>query len=223
MELCGGTHVKRTSQLGSFKIINEIGISAGIRRIEALSGQAVFEYLSDRNVVVNQLSDLLKSNPNQLLDRVSSLQKELLIKNKELVKIKSELASFKYSSLSSKAEKIGSFSFLVTQIDGVDGNSLQSTALDLTSKIGDNSAVVLGVVSDDSKKLFFVASFGSNLLSIGFHAGKFINNVAKICGGGGGGKPNFAQAGAKNVDKFLEALDFAKAELIENFKDNQNK
>ena len=79
MELCGGTHVKTTSELGSFKIISDEGISAGVRRIEALSGQSAFDYFSDRNALVNQLSDLLKANPNQLFERVNNLQAELTI------------------------------------------------------------------------------------------------------------------------------------------------
>jgi len=96
MELCGGTHVKTTSELGSFKIISEEGISAGVRRIEALSGQSAFDYFSDRNALVNQLSDLLKANPNQLFERVNNLQAELINKNKEIQKMKDEIAYFKY-------------------------------------------------------------------------------------------------------------------------------
>ena len=91
MELCGGTHVKTTSELGSFKIISEEGISAGVRRIEALSGQSALDYFSDRNALVNQLSDLLKANPNQLFERVNNLQAELINKNKEIQKMKDEM------------------------------------------------------------------------------------------------------------------------------------
>ncbi len=214
MELCGGTHVKTTSELGSFKIISEEGISAGVRRIEALSGQSALDYFSDRNALVNQLSDLLKANPNQLFERVNNLQAELINKNKEIQKMKDEIAYFKYSSIQSSAEIVNSFSILVNQIDGLDGNSLQSAALNLTSHLGNKAIVVLGgIPNPENRKLLFVVSLGNDAVKIGFHAGKLINEIARICSGGGGGKPNFAQAGAKDIDKLSDALDYAKNHL----------
>ena len=211
MELCGGTHVKTTSELGSFKIISEEGISAGVRRIEALSGQSALDYFSDRNALVNQLSDLLKANPNQLFERVNNLQAELINKNKEIQKMKDEIAYFKYSSIKSSAEIVNSFSILVNQIDGLDGNSLQSAALNLTSHLGNKAIVILGgIPNPENRKLLFVVSLGDTVVKIGLHAGKLINEIARICSGGGGGKPNFAQAGAKDIDKLSDALDYAK-------------
>ncbi len=211
MELCGGTHVKTTSELGSFKIISEEGISAGVRRIEALSGQSALDYFSDRNALVNQLSDLLKANPNQLFERVNNLQAELINKNKEIKKMKDEIAYFKYSSIKSSAEIVNSFSILVNQIDGLDGNSLQSAALNLTSHLGNKAILILGgIPNPENRKLLFVVSLGDDAVKIGLHAGKLINEIARICSGGGGGKPNFAQAGAKDIDKLSDALDYAK-------------
>ena len=224
MELCGGTHVKTTSELGCFKIISEEGISAGVRRIEALSGQSAFDYFTDRNSLVNELSDLLKANPNQLFDRVNYLQSELINKNREIQKMKDEIAYYKYSSLISSAEKVSSFSILVSQIDGLDGNSLQSAALNLTSKLGDKSLVILGgIPNPENKKLLFVVSFGDAIVKIGFHAGKLINDIAKICSGGGGGKPNFAQAGAKDIDKLNLALEYARNDLFKKLKSYSDK
>ena len=217
MELCGGTHVKRTSELGCFKIISEIGISSGIRRIEALSGQSILSYLSENIAVINKLNDLLKSNSNQLFERVSALQVELTNKNKEIKKISSELASLKYMALLSSVEIISSCSIIIHQLDGLDGNMLQSAGLDLISKLGSNSAVIIGGIPDKKhKKLLFVVSLGSDLVRRGFHAGKIVNNIAVICKGGGGGKPNIAQAGAKNVDNIDEAFKYAKDFLLEN-------
>ena len=211
MELCGGTHVKTTSELGSFKIISEEGISAGVRRIEALSGQSALDYFSDRNALVNQLSDLLKANPNQLFERVNNLQAELINKNKEIQKMKDEIAYFKYSSIKSSAEIVNSFSILVNQIDGLDGNSLQSAALNLTSHLGNKAIVILGgIPNPENRKLLIVVSLSDDVVKIGLHAGKLINEIARICSGGGGGKPNFAQAGAKDIDKLSDALDYAK-------------
>ena len=214
MELCGGTHVRKTSDVGSFKIISELGISSGIRRIEALSGQLVLDYLKERDDTVNKLSDLLKASPSQLFERVNSLQSELINKNKEIQKMKDEIAYFKYSSLSSSANKIGLFSLIISQLDGLDGNSLQSAALDLTSKLGDKSVVILGGIPDkENRKLLFVVSFGEDLVKRGMHAGKLINDISRICSGGGGGKPNFAQAGAKDIDKLNDALEYARKDL----------
>ena len=215
MELCGGTHVKTTSELGSFKIISEEGISAGVRRIEALSGQSTFEYFSQRNTLVNQLSDLLKANPNQLFERVNNLQAELINKNKEIKKMKDEIAYFKYSSIKSSAEIVNSFSILVNQIDGLDGNSLQSSALNLTAHLGNKAIVILGgIPKPENRKLLFVVSLGDDSVKIGLHAGKLINEISRICSGGGGGKPNFAQAGAKDIDKLSDALEYARNHLL---------
>ncbi len=224
MELCGGTHVKTTSELGSFKIISEEGISAGVRRIEALSGQSALDYFSDRNALVNQLSDLLKANPNQLFERVNNLQTELINKNKEIQKMKDEIAYFKYSSIKSSAEIVNSFSILVNQIDGLDGNSLQSAALNLTSHLGNKAIVILGgIPNPENRKLLFVVSLGDDVVKIGLHAGKLINGIARICSGGGGGKPNFAQAGAKDIDKLSDALDYAKNYLQKTLANHSDK
>ena len=224
MELCGGTHVKTTSELGSFKIISEEGISAGVRRIEALSGQSALDYFSDRNALVNQLSDLLKANPNQLFERVNNLQAELINKNKEIQKMKDEIAYFKYSSIKSSAEIVNSFSILVNQIDGLDGNSLQSAALNLTSHLGNKAIVILGgIPNPENRKLLFAVSLGDDAVKIGLHAGKLINEIARICSGGGGGKPNFAQAGAKDIDKLSDALDYAKNYLQKTLANHSDK
>ncbi len=224
MELCGGTHVKTTSELGSFKIISEEGISAGVRRIEALSGQSALDYFSDRNTLVNQLSDLLKANPNQLFERVNNLQAELFNKNKEIQKMKDEIAYFKYSSIKSSAEIVNSFSILVNQIDGLDGNSLQSAALNLTSHLGNKAIVILGgIPNPENIKLLFVVSLGDDAVKIGLHAGKLINEIARICSGVGGGKPNFAQAGAKDIDKLSDALNYAKNHLQKTLESHSDK
>jgi len=224
MELCGGTHVRRTSEVGSFKIVSELGISSGIRRIEALSGQLVLDYLKERDDTVNKLCDLLKASPKQLYERVNYLQSELVYKNKEIQKMKAEIAYFKYSSLTSSANKIGLFSFIISQIDGLDGSSLQTAALDLTSKMGEKSVVILGGIPErENRKLLFVVSIGKDLVHKGLHAGKLINDISRICSGGGGGKPNFAQAGAKDVDKLNIALEYARQDLIKKLQNYSDK
>ena len=103
---------------------------------------------------------------------------------------------------------------IISQLDGLDGNSLQSAALDLTSKLGDKSVVILGGIPDkENRKLLFVVSFGEDLVKRGMHAGKLINDISRICSGGGGGKPNFAQAGGKDIDKLSDALEYARKDL----------
>ena len=129
--------------------------------------------------------------------------------------MKVEIARFKYSSLIKCTEKIGSFSILVNELNGLEANSLQSAALDLTEKLGSKSAVIIAGLPEKNHNLLFVVSFGSELIAKGFHAGKFINKIAKICSGGGGGKSNFAQAGAKDFTKLNEALVFAKKSLTD--------
>ena len=128
--------------------------------------------------------------------------------------MKDEIAYFKYSSLSSSVKKIGLFSLIISQLDGLDGRSLQSAALDLTSKLGDKSVVILGGIPEkENRKLLFVVSVGQDLVKRGIHAGKLINDISRICAGGGGGKPNFAQAGAKDTDKLNVALEYARKDL----------
>ena len=224
MELCGGTHVASTSELGYFKIITEQGISSGIRRIEALSGQSVLDYFTERNTIINKLTDLLKTNPSTLYERVSSIQNELTNKTKEIKLIKAKLSYLKYSPLLSSVEKLGTYPIIVSQIDGLDGEALQTAALDLLSKLGEKSAVILACIPEDSnKKLLFAISFGTELVSLGLHAGKLINEMAKICSGGGGGKPNIAQAGAKNIENISPALDYGKKYLIKKLVDQSDK
>ena len=215
MELCGGTHVKSTSKLGYFKIISELGISSGIRRIEALSGQSVLDYFIERNLIIDNLTDFLKTNTKELEERVTSIQNELISKTKEIKKLKAKLAYSKYSSLLSSVEEFGNYPAIISQIDGLDGDLLQSAALDLLSKLGEKAAIILVSIPDKSnQKILFVVCFGSELVSLGLHAGKLISEMAKLCSGGGGGRPNIAQAGAKNIKNISVALNYGKQYLI---------
>ena len=140
----------------------------------------------------------------------------MINKTKEIKKIKSKLAFFKYSALLESVEKMGSYKTIISQINGLDGDLLQTAALDLLSKLGEKSAVILVSIPDEShNKLLFVISFGSELVSLGLHAGKLINEMSKICSGGGGGRPNIAQAGAKDINSIDDALDYGKKYLLE--------
>jgi len=219
MELCGGTHVANTAEIGLFKIIGESGVAAGIRRIEAVAGPAVLAYLNERDAVVKVLGDRFKAQPAEILDRVSALQDELKATSKALASAREELALAKSAALASQAESIGSgedaFALLVARLDGVDGGGLQSAAQQLADQLGAGAAVVLGGLPDPAElaKVILVAAFGKAVIAKGLKAGTFIGGVAKACGGGGGGRPNLAQAGGRDGAALDGALEAANQDL----------
>ncbi|BBD65537.1 alanyl-tRNA synthetase [Nostoc commune NIES-4072] len=211
MELCGGTHVSNTAEIGVFKIISEAGVASGVRRIEAVSGPAILDYLNLRDKVVKDLSDRFKVKPEEVPDRITSLQSELRNTQKELETLKVQLAIAKSDSLLQTAETVGDSKIIVAQLEDVDPESLKTAAERLLQKIG-NGAVVLGSVPEEGK-VSIVAAFSSEVNKKGLQAGKFVGAIAKICGGGGGGRPNLAQAGGRDASKLPEALQQAESEL----------
>jgi alanyl-tRNA synthetase len=212
MELCGGTHVSNTAEIGVFKIISEAGVASGVRRIEAVSGPAILDYLNVRDTVVKDLSDRFKVKPEELPDRITVLQNELKNTQKELENLKSQLAIVKSDQLLQTVETVGNYKILVAQLEDVDAESLKTAAERLQQKLGAGAAVVLGSVPEVGK-VSLVAAFSPEVNQKGLQAGKFIGAIAKICGGGGGGRPNLAQAGGRNASKLPEALEKAKGEL----------
>jgi alanyl-tRNA synthetase len=211
MELCGGTHVSNTSEIGLFKIMSETGVASGVRRIEAVAGQAVGDYLAVRDAVTKDLSDRFKVKPEEIPDRITSLQTELKNAQKQIEALQQQLALTKAESLLAEAESIGDFKLIVAQLDGIDGESLKTAADRLLSKLG-NGAVVLGSIPE-AGKVTLVAAFSKSVNAKGLQAGKFIGAIAQICGGGGGGRPNLAQAGGKDPDKLPDALNEARTQL----------
>ncbi|MBW4640435.1 MAG: alanine--tRNA ligase [Gloeocapsa sp. UFS-A4-WI-NPMV-4B04] len=211
MELCGGTHVRNTAEIGVFKIVSETGISSGVRRIEAVAGPAVLDYLNVRDKVVRELSDRFKVKPEELPQRVTGLQNELRTVQKQLESLKGQLALAKSESLITKAESVGNYKILVADLGDVEPESLKTAGERLLQKLG-NGAVVLGSVPEDGK-VSLVAAFSPDVNKKGLQAGKFIGAIAKICGGGGGGRPNLAQAGGRDPSKLPEALDIARTDL----------
>jgi alanyl-tRNA synthetase len=210
MELCGGTHVANTAEIGLVKIIAEVGVAAGVRRIEAVAGPAVLEYLNLRDGVVRDLSDRFKVKPEEIGDRITALQEELKAAQKQLTAVKSELALAKADQLLAKAEQLGEFQMLVAQMDGVDAAAMQTAAEQLQQKLK-AGAVVLGG-APEADKVSLVAAFSPEVVKLA-QAGKFIGGIAKICGGGGGGRPNLAQAGGRDASKLPEALNAATQQL----------
>lgn len=216
MELCGGTHVNNTAEIGVFKIISEAGVSSGVRRIEAVSGASVLDYLNVRDQVTKDLCFRFKIKPEEIPDRITTLQTELRNSEKAIQTLKSQLAIVKSDSLLTTAETLGEHKIIVSQLEDVDAESLKDAAERLLQKIG-NGAVVLGSIPEEGK-VSIVAAFSSQVNKKGLQAGKFVGAVAKICGGGGGGKPNLAQAGGRDASKLPQALETAKNDLLAGLK-----
>jgi len=214
MELCGGTHVNNTAEIGVFKIVSETGVASGIRRIEAVAGPAVLDYLNLRDKVVKELSDRFKAKPEELPERITTIQNELKASQKQLETLKQELALAKSDQLLSQAESVGEFKVLVANLGDIEPDALKTAAERLQQKLGE-SAVILGSVPTEGK-VSLVAAFSAKIhKDKKLQAGKFIGGIAKLCGGGGGGRPNLAQAGGRDSSKLPEALDTAKRQLIE--------
>ena len=221
MELCGGTHVANTAEIGLFKIVGESGVAAGIRRIEAVAGPAVLAWVQERDTVVRQLGDRFKVQPGEIVERVSALQEELKATSKALAAARSELAVAKAAALAAQAEAVAPavggalFQLLVSRLDGVESAGLQSAAQGLADQLGAGAAVLLGGLPEpaDAGKVVLVAAFGPAVIAAGPKAGTFLGGVAKACGGGGGGRPNLAQAGGRDGAALDGALAAAKQEL----------
>ena len=215
MELCGGTHVANTAEIGLFKIIGESGVAAGIRRIEAVAGPAVLAYLNERDAVVKQLGERFKAQPGEIVERVAQLADELKASQKALAAAREELALEKSAALAVQAVVVGEYRLLVARLDGVEGGGLQSAAQGLADQLGDGAAVVLGGLPDpaDLGKVILVAAFGPAVIAAGPKAGAFIGGIAKVCGGGGGGRPNLAQAGGRDGAALNGALAAAREQL----------
>ena len=213
MELCGGTHVSNTSEIGAFKVVSEGGIASGVRRIEAVAGQAAVEYLNGVDGVVRGLAGALKARPDELGARVAAMQDELKAASKQLAELRSQLAVAKTAALASKAERAPSgAALLVATVDGVDAKALQEAAASLAASLGDPAAVLLATTSADGKANFACA-LSPAVVKGGLQAGKVVGAVAKVCGGGGGGKPALAQAGGRDASKLEEALALARETL----------
>jgi alanyl-tRNA synthetase len=211
LELCGGTHVRNTSEIGLFKILSESGIGSGVRRIEAATGKRAFEYLEQQFTILKTSAEFLKTNLQDVPSRITQLQesiKELTRTNESLLAKQSQSAVVE---LQNQWENIDGVAVLAAQVEAPDMDSLRKMMDDLKEK--QDGIIVLGATYED--KVNLVASVSANYVQKGFHAGKLIKEVASICGGGGGGRPNMAQAGGKRPEKLQEALQQVKVWVTE--------
>lgn len=202
-ELCGGTHVSNTSNIGLFKIISESSTAAGVRRIEAITGKAVYDYINEMEENINEISSIVKSNKANIINKIKSLVEDVKEKEKEIEALKSKMAvSLADDILSSKVEVEG-INLITYKIDNMDMNTLRNLGDKIKDKL--NSGVIV-LASIAEGKLSFVSMVTKDLVDKGIHAGNIIREVAKATGGGGGGRPDMAQAGGKDINKVDEAL-----------------
>ena len=202
-ELCGGTHVMNTSNIGLFKIISEAGIAAGVRRIEAISGSSVYEYLNQMEDEIDDLSNILKTNKENLLDKARSLTEELKGKDREINSLKGKMATNIAEDILSSKIMVDDVPLITYKVNDLDMNSLRNLGDEIRNRLGSGVLVLASIVED---KISFVSMVTKDLNTQGISAGNIIKEVAKATGGSGGGRPDMAQAGGKDVDKIEAAL-----------------
>ena len=209
-EFCGGTHVKNTGEISAFKIISESGVAAGVRRIEAITGDNVFAYYAKLEDELNQAAKVVKSTPANLVDRLEHLMAELKALQSENESLKSKAAKDALGDVMDQVVEVKGVKLLATSVDGVDMNGLRDLGDQLKEKLGDGVVVI---ASSCDGKVNLIAMATDNAMAAGAHAGNLIKAIASKVGGGGGGRPNMAQAGGKNPAGIPDAIAEAKAAL----------
>ncbi len=213
LELCGGCHVKRTSEIGLFKIVSESGIGAGTRRIEAVTGKAAFERLNQFMSQLEEMAGQLKSSVGMLPEKLDSLLQQLKTLEKENESLQTKLGQAEADDIKSSADSVNNVTVLAKKVEAGDMNQLR-TMIDQLKQSFSSAVIVLASVNDG--KVNLAAAVTKDLNQRGFHAGKLIKEVATRCGGGGGGRPDMAQAGGKNPGQVPEALSYVKEYVAQN-------
>ena len=211
IEFCGGTHVKNTSEIMAFKIISETGVAAGVRRIEALTSDGLMKYYADVEEKLKNAAHLLKATPDNLGDKISHMMAENKSLHSEIESLKSKMAQEAAGDVMDQVKEVKGVKLLAAQIDGVDMNGLRDLGDQLKEKLGEG-VVVLASGNDGKVSLMATATDGA--MKKGAHAGNLVKGIAGCVGGGGGGRPNMAQAGGKNPAGIPDALAKA-AEVLE--------
>ncbi|WP_418792289.1 alanine--tRNA ligase [Phosphitispora sp. TUW77] len=212
MELCGGTHLKVTAEAGMFKLLSESGIGSGLRRIEAVTGEGIITYITEKEKLLEEVSAALKTTPNELARRAEGILRELKEKEKELEALQAKIARYESQEIMDQVREIKGVKALAARVNAPDMDALRNMGDMMKDKLG-SGVVVLGSINDG--KVNFVAMATKDVLKKGIHAGNIIREAAKAAGGGGGGRPDMAQAGAKDPGKIADALEKA-YEIIEN-------
>ena len=209
VELCGGTHASHTGDLGSFKIISEGGVAAGVRRIEAIAGSPALQWATDTDTTLKSVMKLVKGSREDVVDKVEQLIAKSRLQEKEVERLKSKLATSVGGDLASQAEVVNGVNFLAANLEGADTKSLRSTMDQLKNKLGSG---VIVLATGEGSKVTLLAGVTKDLTGQ-FKAGDIVNAAAELVSGRGGGKPEMAQAGGKNPAAIPEALEAAKAWL----------
>lgn len=202
-ELCGGTHVSNTGVISAFKIISETGVAAGVRRIEAITSDAVFSYYDQIEEELEKAASIVKAKPANLLERLEHLMSEMKALQSENESLKSKLAQDALGDVMDQIVEVKGVKLLATSVKDVDMNKLRDLGDQLKEKIGEGVVVI---AADNGGKVNLIAMATDEAMKAGAHAGNLIRGIAKLVGGGGGGRPNMAQAGGKNPAGIPEAL-----------------
>ena len=203
VEFCGGTHLSNTAQAGLVKVMGESGVAAGVRRLEALTGEAAIRYYADREKLLNEVSQALKASPQDSLKKVETLGQELKNAEREIEQLRNKLVSGEADEVLSKAVEIKGVKVVTARFDTLDIDGLRNTGDMLKNKL-ESGVVVLA--SNYADKVSFVVTATKDVLAKGVHSGNIIKEVAKVAGGGGGGRPDMAQAGGKDASRINDAL-----------------
>lgn len=207
IELCGGTHLTNTSQIGMFKILSEGGVAAGVRRIEAITGKEVYYFLNNKQNLINEVCTTVKAKEDNLVARVGHLLDETKSLAKELNEVKAKMSLQSADSILDSKVDINGVNIITSKFEDMDMDTLRNTADTLRDKLSSGVVVLANVAGE---KINFVATATKDVVEKGVHAGNIVKEVAQIAGGKGGGRPNMAQAGAPDVNKVDEALNHAK-------------
>lgn len=212
LELCGGCHVRNTSQIGLFKLLSESGIGSGVRRIEAVTGKHAYNYLEGQLELLKQSASLLKSNTNDVPKRIEALFGQVKELSRDNESLQAKLSRIEAGSLEQNAKTVNGITVLCAKVNAPSMDALRGIVDELKLKLA-SSVIVLGAIADD--KVNLAAAVSADLIKKGFHAGKIVKEAAVHCGGSGGGRPDMAQAGGKDTTKLDEALKLAE-ELVLN-------
>jgi len=212
IELCGGCHVTNTSEIGIFKLLGESGIGSGVRRIEAVTGKQAYVYYESQLDLLKQAAAQLKSNVGDVPKRIDALHGQVKELQRENESLQSKLSHIEAGSLLDGIVKIGEISVLCAKVNASNMEALRTIVDELKTKLP-TSVIVLGAAAED--KVNLAAAVSADLVKKGFHAGKIVKEAAQHCGGNGGGRPDMAQAGGKDIEKLEEALKLAQEVVVQ--------
>ncbi len=208
VELCGGTHVKNTGEIGAFKILSEGGVASGVRRIEAVTGTGVLTAARSAEETIANVCDTLRCNKNALADKAKSMSEELKTLKKELEELKKSAMGGEVDAMVAEAKEINGIRLITKEFKDYNINDLRSLSDDIKTS---HKGIVMVFATVNGEKVTFMVSVTDDLLEKGFHAGTMVKQIAAACGGGGGGKADMAQAGAKDPSKINDAFTVAES------------